>query len=226
MGLEQSERRMIIISVGLGLIYIATILIIIGLTTNNWKAIWDDNYHNRRIEVEFGLHRVCFRDADKCTNPYSNFDQSNYLPKVQALAIVGGFMSLFSTIFSMVNLASDRLGWSHVGIVAPATVCALLGGLFEMVACILFSEKVEITNEYISFYRTIRLGWSFGLVCVAVAFLYIGGVMMAVSGLSKPGPKYMMPPPPAYPGPGSIASPGPGSVMSYPGSRISSKRGW
>ena len=74
---SQSERRMVIISVGLGLIYIATILIIIGLTTNNWKAIWDDNYHNRRIEVEFGLHRVCFRDADKCTNPYSNFDQSS-----------------------------------------------------------------------------------------------------------------------------------------------------
>ena len=37
-------------------------------------------------------------------------------------------MSLFSTIFAMVNLASDRLGWSHVGITAPATVCALLGG--------------------------------------------------------------------------------------------------
>ena len=59
------------------MIYISTILIIIGLTTNNWNAIWDNNWLNRKIEVEFGLHRICFRQAEKCSNPAGNYDQSS-----------------------------------------------------------------------------------------------------------------------------------------------------
>ena len=59
-------------------------------------------------------------------------------------------------------------------------------GLFEMIGLILYSTRVEMKNEYISFYTDIRLGWSFGLVCVAVSFLFIGGTLHALSALSKP----------------------------------------
>ncbi|XP_005109574.1 uncharacterized protein LOC101850756 [Aplysia californica] len=190
MGVSRPGRRLIIVSVGLALIYLATILIIIGLSTNNWKEIWDGNVYNDRIEVHFGLHRVCFSDGERCTNPGSHYDQSDYLPKVQALVIVGGFLSMFSAIFSLLNLTTDRLGWSHVGIMAPASVCAVLAGLFTTIGIILYSIKVEINNEYISFYRDIRLGWSFGLTTVAVCFLYIGGILEGVSTMISPQPQF------------------------------------
>jgi len=191
-GVQDSNHRFAIVVAGLTLIYISTILIIIGLTTNNWYAIWDNNWHNRKIEIEFGLHRVCFKEGEKCSNPGSNYDQTNNIPKVQALVIVGGFMSLFSTIFSMINVASDRLGWSNIGIVGASSIFALIGGLFEMIGLILYSTKVEIQTEYVTFYNDIRLGWSFGLVCLAVAFLFIGGSLNAVSSMSKPVNKFLV----------------------------------
>lgn len=175
------------VTTALVLIYIANILIVIGLTTNNWLAIWDNNWNNRQIKIEFGLHRVCFKEAESCTNPGSNYDQSNYLPKVQVLAIFGGFMCMLSSFFSMLHLATDRLGWTHLGISVPASACAFLGAIFEMIALIIFSIKVELNQEYITFYKDIRLGWSFGLTCVAVSFLYIGGALQALSTMQKPG---------------------------------------
>ncbi|CAG5131790.1 unnamed protein product, partial [Candidula unifasciata] len=120
------QKRQLLLLSCFFICFVSTLLVIVGLCTNNWVEIRDRNLYRNNINVHFGLHRVCWTSNDRCNNPGNDYDQQNSLPTVQGLLIVGGFMSVIAGLVAMFNLTQHQLGRSN-GLISIG--CAAAAGI-------------------------------------------------------------------------------------------------
>ncbi|XP_059154826.1 uncharacterized protein LOC131940216 [Physella acuta] len=190
MGIQAPDKRFLILAIAVGVAYIATIFVVIGLCTNYWIEIRNRNLYREDVVAHFGLQRVCWTSSDRCTNSGNDYDRTNTTPAAQGILITGGFIAVFGSLMALANLLLDRLGRSRGLFSAVTAAVIVLSGLFLLVGIIIFGVKVEVRVELLNVGHVQYKGYSYGLVTTASILMLISAGLSAWSGCSEASPKF------------------------------------